>query len=118
MAAVIPDWEQISSPCVTHTHSFDVDCDFCAAELESLQRVLQKSMKNNQATEQRLAYVGVKIDLAQVLVIRINTLLDLLFAENPKARQRYEIIHSLTVEEVLANTETQANRARLLMPNQ
>lgn len=102
--------------CVAHTNDYDPDCEYCLAEVKWLDARTAKVNAGNAACEQRLAYIGHTVDMASVVALRTNTLIDFLFAHNPKMRARFEGLFAANCGQALQMTETSANRARLLHP--
>lgn len=99
--------------CLGHMSDFDSECERCLGEVEALQRFQNKIHARNQAAEQRIAYLGKTVEMTGVLMMRLNTFIDVML-QNPKMRGRFEIMFATACEEALRHTEEAVNRQRLL----
>lgn len=102
--------------CVAHAIDYDPECEYCVAEVQAIDARTAKVNKGNKAAEQRLAYLGHTIEMAGVVALRTNTLVDFLFNHNPKMRAKFEALFAANCGQALQLTEQAANRARLITP--
>lgn len=102
--------------CVAHPVGFDTDCPFCAEEVKDLQTRALKITQRNQAAEYRIQMLGQTIDIASVVLLRLNTLLGMITAGNPKQLAIFELLFTENCEISLQQTEAAVNRARLMIP--
>lgn len=100
------------SQCIAHPVAFEADCEYCVNEIDAYNRMLAKLQQRNGAAEQRIAYLGQTVQLVDVVMLRLNTFIDLLL-QNPKMKARFEITYAVNCEEALRLTEERVNRERL-----
>jgi len=98
--------------CLVHmVNGYDEDCEYCQAEIETIKGQTARLTERAKLTEGRLRGAGIGVDIANVVVIRLNTLLTMILS--PKQLAIYEHQFMVNYGQALDAADQQATRARL-----
>lgn len=104
------------TPCLAHPMGYDSDCDYCVAEARQLEKTYQGQVKRNEQKASLLGAQGGGLDNVAVMAYRLDMILGMIFAQNPKSRVRFEIDFARHMFASLEECEAEMNKAKLMRP--
>jgi hypothetical protein len=106
------------TPCVIHSSDtehvpYDEDCEFCAAEQQGRAQVIERMGEENMGIVRSLNMEGVQPDPMAAIMIRIDTLAEVVLGHNGRASAAYETQVQMITRQMLDSITEQVRRARL-----
>lgn len=103
--------------CIAHSAHIplddgQVDCDWCRAELEAKEKVLEALLSDASGLEADIDAMGAGISPVAALGARLSLLIDVVF-KDPRQRMHFEAEYLRRVKEQLEEAKRQVMRAKL-----
>lgn len=99
--------------CLVHMTDYDDDCEFCAADVDRLEKVYESNVKRNNQIEQGLAADGMGLNPFQAMAVKLDVIMNVITGGNPKVRFMLELEYVTRVQAMLKDAEAEARRAKL-----